>query len=194
IDALLKMISRIRVGLHTDAPEPFMGPVIDDRAADKLLAAQEQLVARGGKPLARMASQRGITRLLSPGLLDVTDVRLPDPEDGEIFGPLLQLIRVPHLESAIRRANRTSFGLSAGLLSDDRPVWDEFYRKIRAGVINWNRPLTGASSALPFGGVGDSGNGRPSAFFAADYCSYPVASLESDSVVMPQTLTPGINL
>jgi len=195
IDELLAMIRRIRVGLHTDEPEPFMGPVINAAAAHKLLAAQEQLIDRGATPLARMASLRGIPQLLSPGLLDVTEMRDDAADDDvEHFGPLLQLIRVPHFEAAIRRANRTSFGLAAGLLSDDRSLWDQFYGKVRAGVVNWNRPLTGASSALPFGGIGDSGNHRPSAYFAADYCSYPVASLENDRVAMPDTLTPGIDL
>ena len=141
-----------------------------------------------------MQPLRGISRLLSPGLIDVTHVRDTHDDDQEYFGPLLQLIRVPHFESAMRRANRTSFGLTAGLLSDDRAAWEQFHRHIRAGVINWNRPLTGASSALPFGGVGDSGNNRPSAYFAADYCSYPVASLEVERVAMPQNLTPGIDL
>ena len=44
--------------------------------------------------------------------------------------------------------------------------------EVRAGVVNWNRPLTGASSALSFGGTGDSGNNRPSAYFAADYSDH----------------------
>jgi len=193
IEALLAMMQRIRVGLHTDEPEPFMGPVINDRAAEKLLAAQHDLIARGGRPLARMSPLRGTGNLLSPGLIDVTDLPY-DLDDEEHFGPLLQLIQVPYLQSAIRRANATSFGLAAGLLSDNRASWDEFYRSIRAGVVNWNRPLTGASSALPFGGIGDSGNHRPSAYFAADYCSYPVASLEIERVAMPEKLTPGIDL
>jgi succinylglutamic semialdehyde dehydrogenase len=194
IAAMLDLIGRIRVGLHTDSPEPFMGPVITPRAAQKLLNAQDELIARGAEPLARMTSLRGIPQLLSPGLLDVTRVHDTPLDDQEHFGPLLQLVRVPHFEAALRRANRTRFGLAAGLLSDDRALWDEFYRKVRAGVVNWNRALTGASSALPFGGVGDSGNNRPSAFFAADYCSYPVASLEIERVAMPATLTPGIDL
>jgi len=50
---------------------------------------------------------------------------------------------------------------------------------VRAGVVNWNRPTTGASSAAPFGGIGASGNHRPSAFYAADYCAFPVAGLEA---------------
>jgi succinylglutamic semialdehyde dehydrogenase len=192
IAAVRTMIGRIRVGLHTDEPEPFMGPVINAQAARKLLSAQQSLMSDGAVPLLRMEPQRGITELLSPGLLDVTDTRRRD--DFEHFGPLLQVIRAPNFDAAIRRANDTNFGLAAGLLSDQRALWEQFYRQIRAGVVNWNRPLTGASSALPFGGIGDSGNHRPSAYFAADYCSYPVASLEIERVAMPEKLSPGIEL
>src|SRR5205823_5544078 len=129
------------------------------------------------------------TALLSPGLIDVTNVSPRD--DGELFGPLLQLIRVPNLDAAIAEANNTTYGLAAGILTDNRAAWERFFARIRAGVVNWNRPLTGASSQLPFGGIGNSGNHRPSAAFAADYCSYPVASLECERVAMPATLTPG---
>jgi succinylglutamic semialdehyde dehydrogenase len=73
-------------------------------------------------------------------------------------------------------------------------LWERFHREVRAGVINWNRPLTGASSAMPFGGIGDSGNNRPSAFFASDYCSYPVASMESERLTLPEKLLPGIEV
>ncbi len=62
-------------------------------------------------------------------------------------------------------------------------MWDEFVRDVRAGVVNWNRPTTGAASNLPFGGPGLSGNHRPGAWYAADYCAYPVASQEADAVV-----------
>jgi succinylglutamic semialdehyde dehydrogenase len=184
---LVAMISRIRVGHHSDQPEPFMGRVINAAAAKRLLAAQAEL---GGKILLEMKLLDG-EALLSPGLIDVTDV---PRRDEEFFGPLLQLIRVKDFDAAIAEANNTRFGLAAGLLSDDRALWKRFYRTIRAGVVNWNRPLTGASSALPFGGIGDSGNHRPSAYFAADYCSYPVASLEIERVAMPEKLTPGIEL
>jgi succinylglutamic semialdehyde dehydrogenase len=128
--------------------------------------------------------------MLSPGLSDVTEVR--DRSDEEWFGPLLQLIRVSDFDAAIAGANRTRFGLTAGLLCDDRALWQRFYSIARAGVVNWNRPLTGASGQLPFGGIGCSGNNRPSAFFAADYCSYPVASMETDQLRMPEKPTPGI--
>jgi succinylglutamic semialdehyde dehydrogenase len=192
IDAVVDMMKRVRVGHHTDEPEPFMGPVIHKSAAAGLLAAQGESLDRGGRAIVEMNLVRGTTALLKPGLVDVTQVTAR--EDEELFGPLLQVIRVKDFDAAIAEANNTRFGLAAGLLSDDRSLWERFYRKIRAGVVNWNRPLTGASSALPFGGIGDSGNHRPSAYFAADYCSYPVASLEIERVAMPEKLTPGIEL
>jgi len=189
VDRLIARIDAMRVGLPDDSPEPFMGPVINEAAALSLRAAQDDLLARGGVGLRLMVPQRGIATLLSPGLLDVTGV--VDRPDTEWFGPLLQLIRVPDFAAAIREANRTAYGLAAALLCDERPLWETFRRHIRAGVVNWNRQTTGASARLPFGGIGRSGNHRPSGFFAIDSCSHPVASLERDAVA-PPPLPPGL--
>lgn len=180
---LAAMMRRIIVGRYTDQPEPFMGPVISNDAAKKLLKAQQSLIQRGGQPIIEMKSPTDRPAMLSPGLIDVTGAR--DLEDEELFGPLLQVIRVASFEDAIVEANHTRFGLTAGLLCDDPQLWELFRQHIRAGVINWNRATTGASASLPFGGVGCSGNNRPSAFFAADYCSYPVASMEAQSLKQP---------
>jgi succinylglutamic semialdehyde dehydrogenase len=190
IERLVEMTQRIRVGRYTDDPEPFMGPVISASAADRLFSAQEELRSRGGRPLLEMKRLPQSPAMASPGLIDVTAI--PSRSDEEIFGPLLQLIRVPDFAAAIGEANRTSYGLAAGLLSDNKDLYEQFFRKIRAGVVNWNRQTTGASGALPFGGVGQSGNYRPSGYYAADYCSYPVASLEIPKLALPAQLTPGI--
>lgn len=187
---LQQMTATLRVGHHTDQPEPFMGPVITVAAAGALLQEQEKLLQNGAKALLPMQCLKSGTALLSPGILDVTD--MAQREDKEFFGPLLQVIRVPHFEAALTEANATRYGLAAGLISDDAELYELFYRRSRAGIVNWNRQLTGASSNAPFGGIGFSGNHRPSAYFAADYCSYPVASMESDRIVMPETLLPGI--
>jgi succinylglutamic semialdehyde dehydrogenase len=128
--------------------------------------------------------------LLSPGLIDVTDVA--DRPDVEIFGPLLQVIRVSDFAAAMAEANRTAFGLSAGLISDRVENYQQFVQRVRAGVVHWNRPLTGASSQLPFGGIGISGNHRPGGYLAADYAAYPLACLESPKVQLPSQLPPGI--
>lgn len=190
IERLCQMMGTLRIGPYTDCPEPFMGPMINNQAAERLLDTQASLVAKGGKALVPMRRLKEGLPFLSPGLMEVTAVI--ERPDVEAFGPLLQLIRCEDFSAAIEEANRTAYGLSAGLFSDYAELFDTFYRQIRAGIVNWNRPLTGASSAAPFGGVGDSGNHRPSAYYAADYCAYPVASLEADQLTLPATLSPGI--
>ena len=192
LDRLVAMTRNIRVGRPTDEPEPFMGPVITAQAAQRILAAKAALRDRGGITLLESRASADCPALLSPGILDVTFV--PNRPDEEIFGPLLQVIRVENFDAAITEANRTAYGLAAGLLSDSHGLYERFFRQIRAGVVNWNRQTTGASGSLPFGGVGLSGNHHPSGYFAADYCSYPVASLEHPRVSLPAQLTPGITL
>ncbi|MDB6128402.1 MAG: succinylglutamic semialdehyde dehydrogenase, partial [Verrucomicrobia bacterium] len=158
--------------------------------ASEILQAQAILRAAGGKVLVESKLLKTNTGLLSPGLVDVTAV--PLRSDNEIFGPLLQLIRVPDFDAAIAEANDTRYGLSAGLVSDDPALYARFREHVRAGLINWNQQLTGASGAAPFGGIGSSGNHRPSGFLAADYCSYPVASIEVPELTLPKTLPPGL--
>jgi succinylglutamic semialdehyde dehydrogenase len=114
-----------------------------------------------------------------------------DRSDEELFGTLLQLVRVTDFQAALDEASRTAYGLAAGLLSDQECLFEEFFRRVRAGVINWNHQTTGASGQMPFGGIGSSGNHRPSAWYAADYCSYPVASIEALHLSTPTNLPPG---
>ncbi|WP_233071940.1 succinylglutamate-semialdehyde dehydrogenase [Motilimonas eburnea] len=189
---LIKAVKSIKVDNFDAQPQPFMGAVISYDAAQKLLDAQQQLLKLGGQALVPMALLRKNTGLLSPGLIDVSAIdELPDEE---YFGPLLQVIRYQTFEQAIAMANNTRFGLAAGLLADDESLYRTFYQQIRAGIVNWNKPLTGASSAAPFGGIGASGNHRPSAYYAADYCSYPVASVEVEQLSLPSSLVPGLSV
>lgn len=114
--------------------------------------------------------------------------------DEEIFGPLLQLVRYRDWDTAIAIANATRYGLAAGLLGGSAEQWADFRLRVRAGIVNWNRPTTGAASDAPFGGVGDSGNHRPSAWYAADYCAWPMASMEAETARLPETLPPGLSV
>ena len=192
VDLLITAIKKIRVGFYDAEPAPFMGSVISSAAAQSLLTAQQGLINQGAKTLVTMALLAEDTGLLSPALIDVTDAK--DLPDEEYFGPLLTLVRYDNFDQAIDMANNTSFGLSAGLLSDSREEYDYFLPRIRAGIVNWNKQITGASGASPFGGIGASGNHRASAFYAADYCAYPVSSIEADALTMPAQLSPGLDL
>lgn len=192
IDEVSALLKGITVGPYTDAPEPFMGPVISNYAAESLLSEQNRLLTHGAQPIHLMDRPHTDLPFLTPGLIDVTHMN--ERSDGECFGPLLQVIHVPNLSDALIEANNTKYGLSAGIFSDDPEEYALFSRKIRAGVVNWNTPLTGASSAAPFGGVGHSGNHRPSAYYAADYCSYPVASLLNERLSLPEKPIPGLSL
>ncbi|WP_432698502.1 succinylglutamate-semialdehyde dehydrogenase [Marinobacterium sp. YM272] len=192
LQTLTAMIKTISVGLFDDDPQPFMGCLISSEAADRMLGAQANLEAMGGQVLQRMAKLPRSNALLSPGLIDVSGVDiLPD---DEYFGPLLQVQRYTGFDEAIELANETRFGLAAGLFSDSRDQYELFWHAARAGIVNWNRQLTGASSSAPFGGIKSSGNHRASAWYAADYCAYPVAGLERDRLITPDSPTPGIVL
>lgn len=188
---LVSFTNSLIIGPYTSIPEPFMGPVISMEAKHSLLAAQTALKERGGQVLHEMKSLDDKTPFLSPGIMDVTD--LIEKSDEEFFGPFLQVVRAKNFESALEEANRTSYGLTASLLSANPKLYREFYYSIKAGIINWNTPTTGASSKAPFGGIGNSGNHRPSAFYAADYCAYPVTSLENSELNLPNHLYPGVS-
>ncbi|AWW74235.1 succinylglutamate-semialdehyde dehydrogenase [Erythrobacter sp. KY5] len=175
---LLPMAKRLIVGDPFDDPQPFMGPVIDNATADGLSDSFVALLTSGGKALLHMRRPNPDRPFLTPGIIDTTEME--DRPDIELFGPLLQVIRVPDLDAAIAEANNTRFGLSASLIGGSPEDYGRFWANTRAGIINWNRPTNGASSSAPFGGIGLSGNHRPAAYYAADYCAYPVASNEME--------------
>lgn len=192
LDGLIAAAKNIVIGKQDAEPQPFMGSMISERAAKQLVAAYEQLLELGGSSLLEMKHLEAGTGFVSPGIVECSAIT--DFPDEEHFGPLLKVFRYDSLDNAIAQANATRFGLSAGLLSDSRETWDYFFARIRAGIVNWNRPITGASSAAPFGGIGDSGNHRASAYYAADYCAFPVASVELEKTTLPGTLSPGLSL
>jgi succinylglutamic semialdehyde dehydrogenase len=176
IPEVKRLADRLVIGEPHGEPAPFMGPVIDNDAADGLTESFLALMSHGGRPIRHMTRPVKGRPFISPGIIDVTD--MAERPDIELFGPLLQVIRVPDFNAAIAEANNTRFGLSAALIGGTPEQYNEFWANSRAGVVNWNSTTNGASSAAPFGGIGLSGNHRPSAFYAADYCAYPVVSSE----------------
>lgn len=180
VAAVAALADRLTVGAWNDVPEPFLGPLVSDRAARTARAQVERLAALGVgviRPLGSIDGQR--EAFVTPALLDATGIEVPDEE---IFAPVLTVQRVADFDEAIAIANATRFGLAAGLVSQDDGLWRRFVAEVRAGVVNRNRPTTGASGAMPFGGLGDSGNHRPGGWYAADFCASPVASFEAADI------------
>tara|TARA_R110000787_G_scaffold203779_1_gene314192 strand:+ start:5500 stop:6909 length:1410 start_codon:yes stop_codon:yes gene_type:complete len=183
-DPLVREVKRIADRLIIDepfaSPAPFMGPVIDNETADGLTESFLALMSHGGKPIKHIARPVEGRPFLTPGIIDVTD--LPERPDIELFGPILQVIRVGDFAEAIAEANNTRYGLSSALIGGTAQQYDQYWSNSRAGIVNWNKMTVGASSEAPFGGIGLSGNHRPSAYYAADYCAYPVVSLEAEQL------------
>ena len=191
ITALDNLLGRVRVDHPEATPEPFMGPLISAAAADAVIEAQSKFLSEGAigiRPAVRLKKGRAF---LAPGMIDVTPVK--DRPDEEVFGPLLQIIRVSTFDKAMAEANDTRFGLAAGLISDSEDLFSTFITGINAGIVNWNRQTTGASGAAPFGGPGLSGNHRPAGYYAADYAAWPMASLIAAGKVTDEAATPGID-
>jgi succinylglutamic semialdehyde dehydrogenase len=182
-------IAKIQVGNPLSQQQPFMGTLVSAQAANSIIAAQQELTDLGGIVL-NMASQDASCKAqITPGLVLL---QKRSSNDAEFFGPLLTTIVARDLDHAISEANSTRYGLAAAVLTDDPSAFDHVVKQVRAGIINWNSPTTGASGKLPFGGVGASGNHRPSGYFAADYCSYPVASIEMHELASSPNLPPGL--
>ncbi|PAX06600.1 succinylglutamate-semialdehyde dehydrogenase [Sphingomonas lenta] len=179
LETLNTLVGRLIVGPPHAQPQPFMGPVIDNQAADGLTESFLALLMKGGRAIRHLERTDPDRPFLKPAMIDVTNVA--ERPDVELFGPILQVIRADDFDAAIAEANNTRYGLSASLISQTPQLYDRFWSNVRAGIVNWNRPTNGASSNAPFGGVGWSGNHRPSAYYAADYCAYPVVSNEAES-------------
>ncbi len=192
LEKLVAETQKIIIDVPTAEKQPFYSMVISNTAAEMLLNAQKKLLDLGGKSLLTMKRLSEDTPLLSPAIIDLTDTdSIPDEE---YFGPLLKVYRVTDLDEAIVLANDTQYGLAAGIFTEDNSAWEKFYALSHAGIINRNKPLTGASGAAPFGGTGCSGNHRPGAYYAADYCAYPVASMTGEQLTLPSVQTAGINM
>ena len=189
LEELSRSIAKIHVDNPLAASQPFMGTLVSNQAAENILLAQEELRANGATVLNEAKASEVCGAMLTPSLIVLQDQAASDVEH---FGPLVTATLVQDFDEAIEVANRTKYGLAAGLLSDDPSAYHHFVSQIRAGIINWNSPTTGASGRLPFGGTGASGNHRPSGYFAADYCSYPVASIENHQLNLPGNLPPGL--
>ena len=182
LNTFLDRVRLLTIGSYQDKQKPFMGPLISEIARKKFFQYVTLIQKRGGKTLYESQQLFAKGYFVSPYVFDISSCYEKIPDD-ECFGPLLQVIYVDSLKEAVQVANRTSYGLSASLISTSSEEFDYVYNHVQAGIINWNKPTNGSSSQLPFGGIGKSGNFRPAGYFAIDSCVYPVASVQNKQLL-----------
>lgn len=180
LDELCRLIDTVKIGPWNNE-DVFMGPLASIRAAQNALTFQDRLMDAGAIGIKPLKAHNLGPAYVTPGIIETG--HLQGLADTELFGPLLQVQRVATLDEAVSVANATKFGLAGGLICDASETWEKLHPEMHAGILNWNRPTTGASSALPFGGPGHSGNFRPGAYYAADYCAWPQASQLAQTAV-----------
>lgn len=189
-DRLVEISRNIRVGQYTDNPEPFFGPLRSKEMVDAVLREQETLLSQGGISMLKSIRMSMGDCFVSPGIIDITNIS--EKQDNELIAPFIKIIRVNTFNEAIDEANNTEYGLAAGIITEDKTLYQKFSTNVHAGLINWNQQLTGAVGTAPFGGIKKSGNYRPSGYFAVDYCVYAVASIEVEKLKKPDKLPEGI--
>ncbi len=176
IAALGRAASTLVIG-PGDATEPvFMGPLVTEAAMDAALQFQRERAHAGARVVLQSARVDREGWFVTPGIMEVD--RFTRETDAEVFAPIVQVAVAQDDDDLVEQANATDFGLAASVFTQDPARWDRISRDVRAGCVNWNMGTAGASSKLPFGGLGLSGNHRPAAAFSVDYCAYPVAHME----------------
>lgn len=183
VPAFCKMASNLIVGDPSAQHPVFMGPIISRAARDAVLRAQGEMASAGGEVLVEATAVQGEGNYITPSVVRVrsftkdSSFAMAAGADCEVFGPVVRICEVASFDDAIEIANETEFGLAASLFSKDESFMRRFLSECRAGCLNINTGTAGASSKLPFGGLGLSGNHRPAGSFSTDYCAYPVASM-----------------
>jgi succinylglutamic semialdehyde dehydrogenase len=189
---IASVLPKVRIGHYKEDPEPFYGPMIRPGTARRALEFAQKLEEGGAVYLQRPTLSGPYGTMLSPGLIDVS--QCTSKIDEELFGPILQLEFYDTFEAGIRAAASTKFGLAAGIVTREYEKYHTFSSRVKAGIINWNQQLTGATTFAPFGGVKHSGNYRPAGYLSADYCSYATASFEVEADSIPAVNTPGLSV
>ncbi|TWI74166.1 aldehyde dehydrogenase (NAD+) [Desulfobotulus alkaliphilus] len=151
----IKALKKYLAAFYGDYPaqSPFYGRIINERHFDRLVGLLEnQNVLVGG-------NHERKERFLAPTVLGNVSAESPVMQE-EIFGPILPLVSVSDMESAIRFVQNRPRPLALYVFSEDRIFCEKVLRETTSGGACVNDTLVHLSSHhLPFGGVGPSGMG-----------------------------------
>lgn len=166
-EALVEKTKKLRLGDGLD-PKVDVGPVINKIALDRIHGMVQAGQKEGARVLtgAAIADVGGKGFFYAPTLFDgVNPGSMLEAE--EIFGPVLSIVEVATLEEAIDVNNRSQYGLSTSIFTQDVNRAFTAMRDIATGLVYINHGTTGAEIQFPFGGVRGTGNGHREAGQAA---------------------------
>ena len=188
----LAMAAEVVKSQDPTADGAFMGPLAS-RSALRTFTKEVEM-ADNDKDLKSLVPFREADGVCGVGAcLHLVETYRPDHPylREEVFGPALTIEKAADLDEAFERANHTDYGLSFSIFSQSEENFRKALVEVPSGIVNWNRATNGASGRLPFGGLGKSGNHRPAALYAPEYCSYPVASLSKPYGEFDKNPSPG---
>lgn len=198
IEKFLKIAESLSIG-HWNS-NVFMGPLTSKEALKKYfhfleIAKKEKakILLEAKKLDKEYFDHQFSGYYVSPSVHLVESSRTSIYQKSEIFGPNVAISVVDNMDEALSITNSTGYGLVTSLFTQDEKLYDRACQKAKVGLLNWNRSTVGANSKLPFGGLGRSGNDRPSGHFAIYYCSTPLASLQDQNMFDKDKVLPGIN-
>ena len=152
--SLAEHANRLPVGDPT-RDDVALGPIIDTKQRDNIHRIVTTSVDAGAS-LAAGGSYEGL--FYRPTVL--TEVPLTAPAyTEEIFGPVAPVVAFSSLEEAVQLAKGTEYGLSLGILTRDVMKGLQLAERIPSGLVHINDQTVNDEALIPFGGVGESGNG-----------------------------------
>ncbi len=187
---LLEKLAAYARGIVVGEPfddNTFMGPLGSEAAVKRYIRLVDAATKAGAEPIvpggpAKVAGKEGW--YVRPSLHRLAVLGQGPYETEELFGPDLAVYEIEDVDHAIEATSKNDYGLALAVFTSKRELYEQVRRESKEGIVNWNRGTVGASSRLPFGGTGKSGNWRPTALHAVRYSTHPVASMEDDAPTM----------
>ena len=183
-DAFLKkfiLLSRnLKIGHWKD--NPFMGPLISEKAVVNFFKAGAEAKKEKADILIKGETIKILNgHYVSPFVVELDKFNLRSwCQNEELFAPFITVYSIENEKQAIELINHSGYGLSLSVFAEDsKDFIERIFQKAQVGVFHVNVSSAGASSYLPFGGCGKSGNHRPAGLFAVNSCVTPVAYLEN---------------
>lgn len=165
--------------------EPFMGPLIDERALENYLTFMGMAKREGHEEIMRgkALTKKFRGHYVSPSI-HFTDKLNPKSLflTTEIFGPNCLILPYNEIEEAIEIANFGEYGLATSVFTRSKDIFNKCIQEIDSGLLNFNKASIGASAKLPFGGIKNSGNYRPAGSVTISTCVYPMSSIETADI------------